>query len=119
LEKIRLSGTAKTPAKAFDRLLLEEKERMADVIPVHRGIARGDPVGRFEDPDRPVQGQIGFFEKGRRPDPEGDGKGIDGAREDGILINQMIIRGLADSRALQKGVEGSLLRLTQPLDVLP
>jgi hypothetical protein len=117
--KIRFSGTEETPSQAFDRLLLKEKERVADVVPVQRRVVRDDPVGRLEETERPAGFPGGFFEEGRRPDAEGGGQGVDGTREDGLFIDQMIIRGLADSRALQEGVEGQAARAGQLLGVLP
>jgi hypothetical protein len=118
LVKIRFSGTEETPSQAFDRLLFEEKKRVADVVPVHRRIAPGDTIGRLEKTERPARFPVGFFEEGRGPDTKGGGQSVNGARKHGILIDQMIERGLADSRALQEGIEGQASRAAQFLDVL-
>ena len=83
---------------------------MTDIVPVHRRVARGDPVDRLEETERPARAPVGFFEEGRSPDAEGGGQGVDGTRENGLFIDQMIIRGLADTCALQKGVEGQTAR---------
>jgi hypothetical protein len=118
LVKIRFSGTEETPSQAVDRLFFEEKKRVTDVISVHRRVAPGNPVGRLEETERPARFPVGLFEEGRRPDAEGGGQGADGARENGLFIDQMIIRGLADPRALQEGIEGQPARATQFLGVL-
>ncbi len=92
---------------------------MTDVVPVHRRIARDDPIGRFEKPDRPARFPVGFFEKDRRPDIKGGGQGADGTRKDGLFSDQMIICGLTDSRVLQEGVEGYHALAAESPDVLP
>jgi hypothetical protein len=117
--KIRFSGTEETPLQAVNRLFFEEKKRVTDIVSVHRRVAPGDPIGRFEETERAARFQVGFFEESRRPDAEGGGQGVYGARENGLFIDQMIIRGLADSRALQEGVEGQTARAAQFLGVLP
>ena len=105
--------------QSVDRLFFEEKKRVTDIVPVHRRVAPGDPVGRLEETERAPRFPVGFFEEGRRPDAEGGGQGLDGARENGFFIDQMIIRCLADSRALQESVEGQIARAAQLLGVLP
>ena len=105
--------------QAVDRLFFEEKKRVTDIVSVHRRVAPGDPVGRLEETERAARFPVGFFEEGRRSDAEGGGQGVDGARENGLFIDQMIIRGFADSGALQEGVEGQTARAAQFLGVLP
>jgi hypothetical protein len=117
--KIKFSGTEETPSKAVNRLFVEKKKRVTDIIPIHRRVAPGDPVGRVEETERSVRFPVGFFEEGRRPDTEGGGQSVDGAREDRLFIDQMIIRSLADPRTLQESVEGQAARSSQLLGVLP
>lgn len=92
---------------------------MTDVVPIYRRVARGDPVGRFEKLDRPARSLVGLFKQSRRSHAESDGQSVDGTREHGLFVDQMIVGGLADSRAFQEGVEGNLPRTAEFSDILP